>query len=55
MDYQEAMDGQEVTYAEMVHEMREHGIDDAGFADFFREYGVRDIYQSNEILVWLGY
>jgi|TARA_R100000479_G_scaffold171609_1_gene115316 hypothetical protein len=55
MTYEEAMDGREVTYAEMVHEMRKHGVDDAGFAEFFREYGVRDTYQSFEILDWLGY
>ena len=55
MTYDEAMAGHEVTYAEMVHEMRKHGVNDAGFADFFDEHGVRETYQSDEILVWLGY
>mgnify|MGYP001092638148 CR=1 FL=1 len=43
----------EVSKAEMLKELFDHGIEDA--QEFFEIYGIKDTYNSKDILFWLGY
>ena len=52
MTYAEAMEGHEVSFSEVVHEYRKHGLDED---DLVRDLGRRDNYDSAEVLIALGW
>lgn len=51
MTYDEAQ-GEDVTQAQALAEVEDHGID---LTEFFEDMGDRAYYEGSEVLSWLGY
>jgi hypothetical protein len=52
MDFQEAMEGVEVSRIQVVEFVKEHGH---SINEFFAEVGDKLSYNSRDVLLWLGY
>ena len=52
MDYDEAVDLEEVSRANAKREVMKHYAD---WQEFLQEVGDREVYTGQEILDWLGY
>lgn len=52
MTYSEAMNGMAVSKNKVIHELKRHGFT---FEEFSSEMGDEEIYDSTEVLIWMGY
>ena len=53
MDYDEAINADDITRSEAKHEIEE--VHDLRWCDFVEEVGLKDLYTGEEVLGWLGY
>lgn len=54
--YYESAEGQRISKARALQELKRHGVDDAEtVAAFFADVGERDEYDAQAVLDWLGY
>lgn len=56
MTYYESAEGEVITRARAIRELRRHGVGDSDtIAQFYAEVGEREEYDAQEVLNWLGY
>lgn len=53
MTYYESAEGEIITLARTIRELKKHGVSD--LEEFFRECGRKAEYLATDVLAWLGY
>lgn len=52
MNYQDAMEQDDISQVEALAELKKHG---ASVVEFFEDVGNKPVYTGEEVLGWLGY
>lgn len=55
MTYYESAAGQTMSYRRVLNELKRHGQGEPDLAEFLKKFGVRENYDAQEVLDWLGY
>lgn len=53
MDYFESAEGEIISQARAIQEVKKHGVELV--EEFLQDMGVRESYEAQEVLIWLGY
>ena len=53
--YYESAEGIEISRSRMEKELRAHGVSDYDIDTFYGEMGVKEYYDAQAVLRWLGY
>lgn len=53
--YYESAEGILITRERVVRELNDHGVSEYDIGTFFGEMGVKELYDAQSVLRWLGY
>lgn len=55
MTYFESVEGETVSKERALQELSRHCVPETDFEEFFSDMGVKEQYDAQEVLLWLGY
>ncbi|WP_149667552.1 hypothetical protein, partial [Salmonella enterica] len=55
MTYFESAEGETVSKERALQELSRHCVPETDFEEFFSDMGVKEQYDAQEVLLWLGY